>query len=747
MAETERRRRRPALSCSLCKRRKIRCDREIPCSNCRRSKKENEPCVYEGLPSLHYGLASKPQPREREHHPSIRPALAGASTPSRQPSAQDAGAGADAESTKSRIRQLEEELSQARQASSSRDAPRTGPGPMPLSHGQHSMGFFGDFQFIDRSNSIMHKTRLFGQSHFISGVALFREMAEMLEPHLREETCKAVSGIRRCKSLARVIKACRTPRWPSPPKPDLPARAVADQLVDCYLRTSESVYRVLHIPTFRRDYEAIWGSETEPNPNVAFRVQLKLVLAIGAATYDEQFSLRASAIQWVYEAQTWCSQPEFKSRLGLQFLQTNLLLLLARESAGVGESMVWISAGALLRTAVYMGLHRDPAHLPKRSTLEAEMRRRLWNTILEITLQASLTSGGPPLVSLDDFDTEPPGNFDDDQLVTEPENQLPKSEGNFTQVSIAIALRKTFPARLAIAKFLNDLASRATYPEVLRLDAELRTAYKGVRRTLHGYISSPGQSPSPSPYQIRVVEFLISRYFSSLHMPFFGAALHEAAYAYSRKAMIDTSLRICRAVCPSSASGSNPDDLARLAVCGSGFYRTVPFQAGYIIAVEVRTQLQEEESLDPVPLRPDLLSVLDDMKDFCLRCHRAGETNMKGYMFMCILTAHIQGLVQGFGKDRLTDLLLKAVEEAAETCLPILEEEAAWAKAQAQAQVHGQPGEPGDGLNQMAFATPPDSMDDWGLTLTMSDADFPFTEMEPMSWLLNDEMAEDLPLW
>lgn len=32
-------------------------------------------------------------------------------------------------------------------------------------------------------------------------------------------------------------------------------------------------------------------------------MQVKLVLALGAVTYNDRFSLRASAIQWVYEAQ------------------------------------------------------------------------------------------------------------------------------------------------------------------------------------------------------------------------------------------------------------------------------------------------------------------------------------------------------------------------------------------------------------------------------------------------------------
>lgn len=561
--------------------------------------------------------------------------------------------------------------------------------------------------------------------------------------------------------MAKVIKSRRAPRWPTPPTPDLPPKDVADELVDCYLRTTETVYRILHVPTFRRDYEAVWVSGAEPD--TAFLVQLKLVLAIGATTYDENFSLRVSASRWVYEAQTWASEPEFKSRLGIQSLQTNLLLLLARETAGIGGGLTWISAGALLRTAVYMGLHRDPSRLPKRSIFAAEMRRRLWNSILELTLQSSLTSGGPPLISLDDFDTEPPGNFDDDQLGAE--DPAPKPEDCFTQMSVTIALRKTFPLRLAVTKFLNDLGSHGTYEETLRLDAELRASYKALSRTLQACTSTTG--PSPSRFQIRVVDFLMHRHLSSLHAPFFGPALHETAYAFSRKVVVETSLKIWCAACPSSSimaaqrrrrgddAATSPaadrDDLERLTACGSAFYRTVAMQAALLVAVELRTQLQEEESLGPVPLRPDLLSVLDEARTWSLRCIEAGETNMKGYLLVCVVAAQIGGLMRGVAKEEVPGLLVRAAEDAGETCLPMLEEMAAQGRAEGG----------GDGL-QTTLGTPaPEGMEDWDFMVSgipvrfahhsqlyqMSDAMFNPANAEPMSWMFNDENTQGPSFW
>ena len=513
--------------------------------------------------------------------------------------------------------------------------------------------------------------------------------------------------MRKCKNLATVIKSQRTPQWPLLPEASLPPKDLADELIECYLRTSETVYRILHIPTFKRDYDALWTLNADPNPG--FLVQLKLVLAIGATIYDERFSLRASAIRWVHEAHTWLAGPELKSRLGIQFLQTNLLLLLAREPVSVQRDLVWISVGALLRMAIYMGMHRDPARAPNITTFTAEMRRRLWNTILEIALQSSITSGGPPLISINDFDTEPPGNFDDEQLMVE--NPVPKSEGTFSQASIAIALRSTFPLRLAITKFLNDMNSHATYQETLRLDMELRVSYKALRRTLQKYDRS--STHSTPQFAVQMVDFLMHRYHSALHIPFFGLGLHENTYAFSRKVVVESSLKVWCAAYPSSsiaagqhrndATSTSREDLARLVTCGSGFFRTVALQASLLIGAELRAQLQEEESLGPALLRPDLLSVLDEAKAWCLQCMEAGETNVKGYLLTNLVTAQIQGLMQGLGEVAATALLVKAVEETEQKSSPILEEKIAQGRKEGD----------GNWLDQMTLDTAPEMMEDW----------------------------------
>lgn len=547
----------------------------------------------------------------------------------------------------------------------------------------------------------------------------FRDIFHAIDPVLRQRPSQATANLNRCKSLCKFIQTQRVPPWPTHfASNSIPERGLADRLVHCYLQTIETVYRILHIPTFQKEYEGIWRAEynSDQEQDRAIQIQLKLVLALGAVAYDESFSLRASALQWIYEAHAWASVPDFKLHINNRYLQNSILLLLARELVGVGGDLLWVSAGSLIRTAMYMGLHRDPARLPNRSFLDSEMHRRLWNTILEVSLSASMSSGGPVLISLSDFETPPPGNFDDEQLVMPTTNSggqgnhhqqrpLPRPEGDWTETSVAVAFRQTFPLRLAIAKILNDLSSAGTYQETLKLDAELRATYKVLCQTLQKCRESSDRSSNrgrhgPAQFASNWVDFQMHRFLSALHWPFFGAALDETAYAFSRKVVVDTSLKIWRVVYPGPSSSPGPqptvvnnpadrrpedprsqeDDnfLARLAICGAGYIRTVPLLAAAGIAAELRTQLREEStSLGPVSVRPDLLAVVHGAKAWRLKCLSAGEINIKAFMLASLVGAQIDGLVQGLGKQGLTMFLVDAAEKAGAEALGVFEEMAA----------------------------------------------------------------------
>ncbi|KAK6076637.1 C6 transcription factor [Seiridium cupressi] len=579
---------------------------------------------------------------------------------------------------------------------------------------------------------MIHKTRHFGQSHWMNVATLFKDMFMDIEPLLREPTCPVIPDLQRCKSLARTIKVRRRPTWPACMVYELPERHIADALVDGYLRTLESVHRILHVPSFRRDYEALWHPDAKPDP--AFVILVKLVLAIGAAAYDDSFSLRESSIRWVYETHTWLTEPcPTKHRLDLQGLQIHLLMLSAREVIGMDGDTIYIAAGDLYRRAVTMGLHIDPTYMLRKSTMITEMRRRIWNTILEICLQSSLASGTPPCFSIQDFNTEPPRNLDDDELDDDPrmmDNLESRPANEFTQVSLSLALRRTLSTRYAIVQLLNGVHMSNSYDQTLQLDKELKAAYRIISRGFQPFKSNG----DPVQFGLQMVDFLMQAYLSVLHAPFANPALNQSLFAFSRRVAVETAVKIWYILRPSAIdissfardgtmSSSTSSDIARLGACGSGILRVAAVQAALVVALDLKTQIQEDERLESIPIRPDLLAILRDALEWSLLRIKNGELNVKSYLMFKMIRAHIESLMQNLEKNEVVQLLVKVTTEAIQTTLPLLEN-----------MVKDCQGEDLTEPPQVSFTAPPEI--GWDLMLAGSELDF--TNVETMGWVFND---------
>ncbi|VBB76819.1 Putative transcription factor [Podospora comata] len=516
--------------------------------------------------------------------------------------------------------------------------------------------------------------------------------------------------LKKCKDLCRVIKSQKVPPHVGfQLGSDVPHESVARRLAEAYFRTFESVYRILHQPSFWREYNHFWENRTAASP--AFIAQFQLCMAIGTCFQDDVAALRPSAAQWIYEAQAWLASPCEKARLNMSGLQTMCLLHIARETCGVECDLTWISAGPLLRTAMYMGLHRDPDSLPAMSVFRAEMRRRLWATVLEMTLQSSLDSGGPPLISVSDYDTRPPSNYDDDQLCEgdkPPPN--PRSPGTFTQTSVQLALLRSFPTRLAIAQYVNHFKAPATYEETLKWNTELTAACRALSATLQQSYDPAGILPRRlSLFQLRLAEHMVHRFFLALNHPWLWSAQHNPAYYFARKMCVETSLKLYRAFATGSPAGDSgtareTDDFTRLSTCGYGAFRSVPTLAVLTICLELLWQVQEDRSfrqsmnLDHVLERPgseadlgttgplsigsgaaprqDLLDAVKYSIGWTVRRIRMGETNIKGYLMYSALWSQVQALQNGASDAEAEEQVLASIADELGQCWHLLQEAA-----------------------------------------------------------------------
>ncbi|TDZ23919.1 Transcription factor lepE [Colletotrichum orbiculare MAFF 240422] len=481
-----------------------------------------------------------------------------------------------------------------------------------------------------------------------------------------------------CKAIGENIKLQRLlVRIPGQYGSHIPDRATADRLLGNYLRTFETVYRIIHVPTFKREHEAFM--QDPGNVSSGFIIRYQLCLALGATVYDDTFSFRSHALQWIHEAQEWLTASE-KSRASIPGIQAMCLLQLIQQATeSLYGDRVWILCGNLHRASMCLGFHRDPAKLPAMPPFQAEMRRRLWATILELVLDASLEAGQPPLITPDDFDCALPSNLDDDQLSPDT-TSLPEAKdgGVYTDSSLQIALGRSRDLRLAIANHWCKIKPETDYSQILHLGSRLSTARRALMKTLHAML------PPISQFQLQYCDVVLMRYVFALHMPY--VPLSSPAFCHSRNACVDAALQLSYMTLPLSASEEplaeairaasgfreQCRDMSRLVTCGSGSFRSVQHIATSIIAADLARTVAADRGLSPSGsgLRAaEERWLLRASLEWAEQRIRAGQENVKDYVYFAVIVAGIEAGMEG---DEKEGAMARGGRDAAQRALEIL---------------------------------------------------------------------------
>jgi hypothetical protein len=328
----------------------------------------------------------------------------------------------------------------------------------------------------------------------------------------------------------------------------MPDRSAADVQIALYFQTWETTYRILHEPSFWKEYNAFWEQKSSGVSSPGFAVMLLLIIAStkcltakddvfeGDTTADRQ-----AASNIIELCDTWIGRQPRK-RLTLQFFQLRILALFAKRVNCVGAKQGkfrkvvlssitnirsdWVASGDLVRLALASGMHRDPSLLltGKISPFEKEMKKRLWVTIIELELQSSLESGLQSSLAALYWDTPAPSNLPDDTFSAETQ-ELPASRPleYFTSSSYLSVSRQSISFRLHLMQLLNDPSERLQYAEVLQYDAQI-----------HELLSSiPKWTEARAALPITLLELQLRQFLLILHNPYAGLAPKNDRYIYS----------------------------------------------------------------------------------------------------------------------------------------------------------------------------------------------------------------------
>jgi hypothetical protein len=342
----------------------------------------------------------------------------------------------------------------------------------------------------------------------------------------------------------------------------LPVRETVDRLVHLYFDTFETAYRILHAPTFWREYQGFWGEPQAARP--AFVVTILLLMAaVNCVSSREQSTYigdsataREAAILWIEACDLWL-QRQSQKHVYLAIWQIRCLLLLAKMANTVKKKRTWTSAGNLMRQAMSAGFHRDPSLLgTKVSVFDQEMRRRLWATMVELELQASIDRGMPSALAGFPSDVAPVLNINDEDFDEGSQRApLQKPWDEYTATSFLHMSRSSLSLRVSLNSLLNELSSHAQYEDVLMYDEK-------IMQKLQDIPAPPDPEAVPEgprlPDLLRtLLDVQLRQFLILLHSPFARQAQSNSRFSLSKMACFNAAGSILEQYSKLGASGNH----------------------------------------------------------------------------------------------------------------------------------------------------------------------------------------------
>lgn len=401
----------------------------------------------------------------------------------------------------------------------------------------------------------------------------------------------------------------------------LPDRNFAEYLMQLYLSTFEYTLRILHVPSFLGQWNGMEAQPDRPLSSDVFLAKLLVVMACSAcfATREKLASVgldEKSFMQvchsWIEAVTTWLGAMTDHAQLNLDLIQIKCLLVLAKQGTAWEGDLASLAAGSLIREAILMGLHRDPSNFSHLSPYWAEMRKRLWLTIVELELQASLYNGVPLAISWNEFDCPPPSNIEDEDLtINSTHLPSPKPSATATRMTFQITLAQTLQTRMEVSRTINRVRLTVPYKEVMAMSESLSKGLADAPPELRS-ISTDGPPIGPDgscpEFQRSFFLFLNYRCLLALHRPFFlrPAETRDEPFVFSRRACVQISLALLAQLEYTPRSSPNDQLVNSDTACPhilqlkGGMFRDDIFHAAITVCYELRLQVRDKV-IDPFP--------------------------------------------------------------------------------------------------------------------------------------------------
>lgn len=341
----------------------------------------------------------------------------------------------------------------------------------------------------------------------------------------------------------------------------VPSRPRSDVMVNLYLENVDTTFGIIHVPSFREEYEAFWQDPSSARP--AFVVVLVLMIACVECVVDESPRLfiadsplaRERSAKTVEVCEDWVAKQSQK-HMSLEYFQILCLLLLVKQSSSIKMKRRWTEAGTLVRFAVSAGLNRPTDLLLKRtSPFATEMRKRLWSFVVEMDLQASLDRGMPCTCVQYISDCGLPANITDeemDEAMTEAPLSKPTTE--ITKMTYLCVSAQSRSLRAELTTLLNQPDHHLPYEDILSYTQQIERHLRGLP-VLNGDTGADVPQTNSFGQSIILLRIQLQQYLLVLHASAARQASTDIASSFSKSAFLTVSRSIIKQLSELASNG------------------------------------------------------------------------------------------------------------------------------------------------------------------------------------------------
>ncbi|KAI0429762.1 fungal-specific transcription factor domain protein [Xylaria sp. FL1042] len=531
-----RRRDKPQLSCNACRRRKVRCDRLHPCTNCS-SRGAGSSCVYattttitttqarlpdrlprkstnvqdriDQLESLVLGLMYQTTSSSNDNHAYLDPSPGVMNT----------------ERTAVAASERQRDIS-----------------PTPYDHGivriqQTVVSYVGSSHWAAVLDSITD-LRIHFAEEFSQEDETHTQASDPLQPSASFPRPQLLYGCLMCETPASIIKS-------------LPRRPVVDRLVSRYFNVLDIAQGIVHSSQFLREYEEFWKA---PHAAPIMWVGLLFGMMCLSTQLQQSFARPTTAtsaenqatVDRYREKTIQCLILGHYTKGGPYVLETLILYFLVEcfylKDMEIG---IWVLVGTMVQVAIHMGYHRDAKHFPSISPFAGEMRRRVWAMIVQLDFSISTQLGLPRMIKESQTNTAEPRNlydsdFDEDTI------ELPVSRPETEVTPTLYVLAKL--RLLSVGAKVADAATEPrlhSYAEILELDQQINEARNAVPSSLKwDGLASSLNVPSQILIQRIWLEVVSHQLKIVLHRKFIEPSRLQQQFLSSRSACFNAAMKI-----------------------------------------------------------------------------------------------------------------------------------------------------------------------------------------------------------